>query len=125
MPGDTSVVPSFEIQLGAETRTLRYGFRAFKILGLNPFQPKSMMEFLGGSLENLDIDKAALWIQAGLAWEHAKNQPRHGEELPGLDDLIDVLDLASFMKTFHLSIEAAGLKSEESEAKEPADPPLA
>lgn len=117
----TSAVPSFDIQLGTETRTLRYGFRAFKTLGLNPFQPKAMVEFLGKDLGNLDIDKAAAWLRAGLLWEYAKDQPRHGQEPPAVDDLIDLLDMASFMTTFGMSIEVAGLKGD-GEADEPADP---
>lgn len=123
---DTSAVPSFELRLGAETRTLRYGFRAFKLLGLNPFQPKSMVAYLGADMENMDIDKAAAWIRAGLAWEYAKDQPRHGQELPDVDDLIDLIDIATFMQTFGLSLEVAGLKSDgEEPANADPDPPTA
>lgn len=112
------------MQLGTETRTLRYGFRAFKLLGLNPFQPKAMKEFLGVNLENFDIDKAVKWIRAGMAWEYAKDQPRYGQEMPIADDLIDLMDMSSFLTTFGQSIEAAGLKGN-GEAEPPADPPAA
>jgi hypothetical protein len=121
---DTSLVPSFQIQLGKELRTLRYAFRAFKLMGLNPFQPKSMADFLGANLENLDVDKAAAWIRAGLAWEYAKDQPRYGQEMPTVDELIDLIDIASFMRTFNLSIEVAGLKGDGEEGQS-ADPQTA
>jgi hypothetical protein len=126
-----SIVPSFSIDLAGETRALRYGFRAFKELGLNPFQPKTIMDFLGSQLGALDVDKAAAYIRAGLLWEYAKGQPRAGETPPTVEEMVDMLDLNLFMRTFNQSIEAAGLQvkdgedGEESDGAETADPPQA
>jgi hypothetical protein len=125
---DTSAVPFFSITLGSETRTLRYGFRAFKILNLSPFRPSEVMGYLGTNLDALDVDKAAAWVRAGLAWEYAKDQPRYGQELPTVDELVDLLDLQKFMDTFSSSLEVAGLKPDPdsgAEAEPQADPPPA
>ncbi len=122
MPEQMTAAPTFTIQLGAESRTLMYGFRAFKALGLNPFKPGE----LGRYATELDIDGAAAWVRAGLLWEYSKGQRRFGEEPPAADDLVDLLDFPKFMTTFDRSIEAAGLKPKEGEeAGEPQDPPAA
>jgi hypothetical protein len=120
---EPTAAPTFDIQLGGETRTLQYGFRAFKALKLNPFQPQTLVTFLGADLSSLDVDKAAEWIRAGLLWEYAKGKPRHGETPPEVDELVDDLDLPTFLAAFQLSTESAGLTGGEKTEAESADPP--
>lgn len=125
---DPSAAPTFQIRLGDETRTLTYGFRAFKILGISPFRPQELADYFGEDLQKLDADKAAAWVRAGMAWEYAKGRTRHGQDLPDVEDLIDFLDLPKFMDVFNLSVHAAGLdgKPDPSEGKpETTDPTTA
>ena len=130
---DPPAAPTFEIELGGETRTLMYGFRAFKALKVNPFKPASLTDFLGADLTNLDVDKAAEWVRAGLLWEYAKGKPRAGQEPPTADELLDDLDLPKFMAAFQLSTASSGLTGDGSgpqtpnteSAESPADPPQA
>lgn len=112
-----TAAPTFQMKLGKETRTLMYGFRAFKALGVNPFQRDGLKQFAA----QIDIDKAAEWVRAGLLWEYAKGQDRHGQEPPTADDLVDLLDLNTFMATFDLSMNAAGLDKKPEEGEAPAE----
>jgi len=123
---DAPAAPTFQIKLGGETRTLMYGFRAFKALGINPFKPSELRDFYG----DLSVDKAAEWVRAGLLWQYAKGQELNGQEPPTADDLLDLLDMANFNETFELSVEVAGLtpkngESEPAETGETTDPPTA
>lgn len=118
-----SVAPIVEIRLGSETRSLRLGFRAFKALGLNPFKPDTIFAYF----EDLDPDKAAAFVRAGLLHEYAPGGPRDGQEPPAADELLDVLDVPMFMDIMTRCLEAAGLKPKapEGEAQAEPDPPAA
>lgn len=111
-----------EVVLDGEARTLKYGFRAFHELGINPFKPSTLVEFFAG----LDIEMAAKFVRAGLLHEYrGKNAPRQGQEPPTVDEIIDGLDMAAFMQTMKSDLPGiAGVDSAEATG-EPADPPQA
>lgn len=93
---DPTAAPTAEITLGGEVRTLKYGFRAYKELDVNPFEEASMQAFIA---RPWNIDTAAGLIRAGLLHEYAKHGPRHGQEPPTVDEIIDCLDMQSLMKS--------------------------
>lgn len=117
-----SVAPIVPITLNGEARKLKYGFRAFKELGLNPFKPDTIISFLGDSL---GVDNAVLWVRAGLLHEYAPGGERAGQTPPTADELIDSLDVPQFSRIISDCLEAAGLKADGAEEPKPADPPPA
>ena len=81
--------PVIKVMLGGQERTLLMGFRAWKKLNLNPFKADDIQNYM----KDLDIDKAAAFIQAGM--ENASVVLKL-EAPPTLDETIDMLDVFSF-----------------------------
>ena len=81
-PTTAKLIP---ISLNGEARNLRFGFRAFDALKVNPFEAGSIAR----ALDPLDVRKAASFVWAGLLHEK-----RQGETV---EDIIDALDLEQFM----------------------------
>lgn len=112
------------VMIAGEPRTLKYGFRAFHDLKINPFKPSTLVEFFS----NLDIEPAARFIRAGLLHEYCgKNAPRAGEQPPSVEDIIDDVDMESFIRTLREDMPkiAGGDGGENTSEATPADPPLA
>lgn len=103
-----TVTPSVTMQLGGEAHELRLGLRALKALGINPFQPGSVQEYL----DSLDIDKAAAIVRACLLHQYAKGKARQGQEPPSVDEVIDYLDMGLFEGVLGDIIKASGLAGE-------------
>lgn len=116
-----TAAPTVEIQLGGETRTLRYGFRAYKELGLNPFDPASVKAFAEAAPT---IDSVAGYIRAGLLHEHLKGGPRESQTPPSVDDVIDRLDMFSFVEIFEAVKKAMGVDGEP-QTEQTENPPMA
>jgi hypothetical protein len=111
------------VLIAGEPRTLKYGFRAFKELGVNPFKPQSLIEMLA----NLDIESAVAFLRAGLLHEYYGTvAPRKGEEPPTVEQLIDDVDMESFINSLREDMgKIAGGDGVKSSEAAPADPPLA
>lgn len=75
------------IQFAGEERGLKFGFKAWTELSLNPFKPATIQEYIAG----IDITKAAAWIRAGLLHEYAKGGTREGQTAPTVDEVQDVI----------------------------------
>jgi hypothetical protein len=121
-----SVAPIVPISLGGEARGLKFGFRAFRYLQVNPFNPDEINGYFGGAWSP---EKVCHIIIAGLLHEYAKNGPREGQKPPEDDDLIDILDLQqcpALIKAVNEALEGDD-ESDKPEGKpEPsANPPLA
>lgn len=114
---------TIEITLDGQPRTLKYGFRAFHELKLNPFKPSTLVEFF----TELDVESAARFVRAGLLYEYrGKDAPRKGEEPPTTDDIIDGLDMAAFMRTLQEDLpKVTGADSSEDTTERTPDPPQA
>lgn len=121
---EPTVSPTATIILDGEARTLKYGFRAYKALGINPFDPESVAAFRANKLS---LDVAAAMIRAGLLHEYAKNGPRHGQEPPTVDEIIDLLDFVQFAAMFADVQRAMGTDEPTTEPspETPANPPAA
>lgn len=124
-----SVAPSVEITFAGEKRILKYGFRAYKALDLNPFDRQSIQAFQDRALA---LDVAALIIQAGLLHEYyGKGATRKGETPPTIEEVMDELDMFVFTELLPSIQKAMGTDREDpkpmsatEEQKEP-DPPSA
>ena len=110
------------IQLGEETYVMRFGVRALHELGVNPFQPAKdehgnvlfndkgqPKSAVGVFLDEMTIKRAAEIVRACILHEFSKRGPRHGQEPPTVEDIIDDLDFAFFEGTIGKLLEASGL----------------
>lgn len=119
---EPTTAPVIHLTIGGEDRPLKYGFRAFKELSLNPFKPQTIVDFMNA----LDIDKAAEFIRAGLLHEYSKSGARVGQQPPSAEDIIDSIDLTDFASILSQITEALGLKPATDDVpSEPADPQTA
>jgi len=111
MPVDTpSVAPVAQITLGGETRTLKYGFRAYKELGINPFDPESVKTF---QERPPTIDTVSETIRAGLLHEYVKGGARAAEKPPSVEELVDLLDMPTFAGIWADMLKAMGADAPE------------
>jgi hypothetical protein len=98
-----NVAPVIPIRLAGEERTLKYGFRAYKYLGLNPFDEKSLAEFQS---REMTIDFLVSYLYAGLLHEHEKDGPRFDHQPTTEDEILGALDMFTFVDLW-LSIQRA------------------
>lgn len=116
------LAPGVEIQLFGETHILKYGFRAFHELGVNPFDADAVKAFEEAPKSCMDLAKQ---VHAGTAHEYSgRNAARKGQPRPTIDDVLDELDPTSYVEILLALARVKGLKSE-SEAEADADPPKA
>lgn len=117
-----TTAPVVEILLGGKARKLYYGFRAWHLLGVNPLRTAEVQAFLA----DLDIEKAAKWVWAGLCAHEAlvrrlafedHQEPPPAEEWD-LDRVIDLLDAGAFGEI----LEAIKKASEGAEPEDGARP---
>ncbi len=113
-----TAAPTVPITFDGELRTLKYGFRAYDALGLNPFDPESVKAF---SEKPLTVQLAAQLVRAGMLHEYTKRGPRFGQEPPTVDEVLDVLDFPQFVTMF-LDIQKAMGTDEEAPADQPEAP---
>lgn len=107
-----TAAPTAEVQLGGEARTLKYGFRAYKEIGLNPFDPDSIRAF---SEAKPTIDSLAGQIRAGLLHEYVKGGVREGQTPPTVEEVVDQLDSFNFLAIFEGIKKAMGVDGEKPE----------
>lgn len=123
-----SALPTVEIELFGETHTLRYGFRAYQELGLNPYDPASIAEYRDKKFTPLELARQ-LW--AGILHEyHGRRATRKGEKPPTVEDVMDELDPIKYVELWvHIQIamgvddESRQAEGEQGEPKEPAANP--
>ncbi len=66
---EPDVAPTVDIVLGGKARKLKYAFRAYRAMGVNPFDPESLKAYQDAPM---DIERATLMIYAGLLHECPK-----------------------------------------------------
>ena len=88
-----------DITLGGKPEKMYFSFRAWHTLQVNPLKPAEVQAFL----EDLNPEKAARWILAGLTGYRALfNRLREGDADPvkidawDLDRVLDMLDAEAF-----------------------------
>ena len=117
-----TTAPIVDIELGGRTRKLYFGFRAWKILGVNPMKPADLQKFL----DEIDPQKAAEWIYAGLqghvalvrALAREDGQPEPEIQEIDLETVLDFLDA----ETFTSIVAAISGQNPEPEAQPEANP---
>lgn len=115
-----TVAPTIEIEILGEKHVLKFGFRAYQEIGMNPFDPKSIEEF--GKTPRTCRDLAAQ-IRAGMLHEYYGRQAtRKGQEPPSVEDVMDELDPISYVDIWQKIQKVMGT---DTEAPKPADPPAA
>ena len=102
---EPSAAPTVPIELGGKTRHLKYDFRAFKALNVNPFNADAMRNYMAG----MTIDGVVEFAIAGL---------RHEE--PGLEPekVIDWFDMVVFGRFMEAATLAIGGESKNGAASE-------
>jgi hypothetical protein len=88
-----------DITLGGHSEKMYFSFRAWNSLQVNPLKPAEVQKFL----EDLNPDKAARWVLAGLeGYQALFNRLRDDAAEPvkinawDLDRVLDVLDTQAF-----------------------------
>jgi len=110
-----TTAPVYDIQVGGATRKFYMGFRAFKKLGLNPFEQAGLGEYL----KEPDVDKICALLQAGI--ENAVIAKHDTGTVPTVEELIDVMDGQQFMA---IMATMSKVKSEQPKPDtDPSDPP--
>jgi hypothetical protein len=119
-----TVAPTADIVLFGEQHTIKYTFRSYHELGINPFDMESIEAY---NAKAKGLAELAETVRAGLLHEYyGRRASRKGEEPPTVDELMDELDPIAYVDIWAAVNKTMGVdKEEKSEAKEPADPPSA
>lgn len=122
-----SVALTTTITLDGEERVLKYGLLAFKALGLNPFDPASVVQF---NARPLDLGMVSELIHAGLLHDyHGRAATRRGQKPPTPDDLLADYELDPFIEACKGILTLLKADADEAlppgEKTEPANPPNA